>query len=223
MLLARVLDFHGNWDDHLPLVEFAYNNSHHSSIGMPPYEALYGRPCRSPICWEEIGDGALLGPKIVEQTSEKIRIIRAKMKVAQDRQKSYADKRRRDLEFSAGDHVWLRVMPIKGVCRFGVSRKLSPRYIGPFKILERVGPLAYRLALPPQLAGVHNVFHVSMLRKYVPDPQHIIDYQTIEVKEDVTYEEKLVSILERKEKVLRNRSIPIVKIQWQRHSLNEAT
>ncbi|XP_052174731.1 uncharacterized protein LOC127789782 [Diospyros lotus] len=223
MLRACVLDFHGSWDDHLPLVEFAYNNSHHSSIGMPPYEALYGRPCRSPICWEEIGDRALLGPEIVEQTSEKIRIIRARMKVAQDRQKSYADKRRRDLEFSTGDHVWLRVMPIKGVRRFGVSGKLSPRYIGPFEILERVGPLAYRLALPPQLAGVHNVFHVSMLRKYVSDPQHIIDYQTIEVKEDVTYEEKPVSILERKEKVLRNRSIPFVKIQWQRHSLDEAT
>ncbi|XP_052204025.1 uncharacterized protein LOC127809302 [Diospyros lotus] len=145
------------------------------------------------------------------------------MKAAQDRQKSYANKRRRDLEFSVGDHVWLRVMPMKGVRQFGVSGKLSPRYIGPFEILERVGTLAYRLALPPQLSGVHNVFHVSMLRKYVPDPQHIIDYQTIKVREDVAYEEMPVNILEWKEKVLRNWSIPFVRVQWQRHSPNEAT
>jgi len=140
-----------------------------------------------------------MGPEIVEQTTDKIRIIRARMKAAQDRQKSYADKRRRDLEFSVGDHVWLRVMPMKGVRRFGVSGKLSPRYIGPFEILERVGSLAYRLALPPQLSGVHNVFHVSMLRRYVPDPQHVVDYQAIEIREDATYEERPIGILERKE------------------------
>ncbi|XP_052181883.1 uncharacterized protein LOC127794676 [Diospyros lotus] len=145
------------------------------------------------------------------------------MKAAQDRQKSYANKRRRDLEFSTGDHVWLRVMPMKGVRRFGVSGKLNPRYIGPFEILERVGTLAYRLALPPQLSGVHNIFHVFMLRKYVLDPQHIIDYQTIEVREDVAYEEMLVSILEWKEKVLRSRSISFVRVQWQHHSPDEAT
>lgn len=124
MLRACVLDFHGNWDDHLPLIEFAYNNSHHSSIGMAPYEALYGRPCRSPLCWEEMGDKAILGPEIVEQTTEKIRTIRAKMKVAQGRQKSYADCRRRALEFSIGDHVFLKVMPVRGIRRFGVSGSL---------------------------------------------------------------------------------------------------
>ena len=104
-----MLEFYDSWDDHLPLVEFAYNNSHHSSIGMPPYEALYGRPCRSPICWEEVGDQALTGQKIVQKTIEKIQIIQLRMKAAQDRQKSYADNRRRDLEFSVGDDVWLRV------------------------------------------------------------------------------------------------------------------
>ena len=114
-----------------------------------------------------------------------------------------------------GDHVWLRVMPIKGVRRFGVTGKLSPRYIGPFEILRRIGTLAYELALPPQLSHVHNVFHVSILRKYVPDPQHVIDFQTIEVQEDVSYEEMPTSILERKEKILKNRSIPLVKVQWQ--------
>ena len=103
----------------------------------------------------------------MEQTTDKIRVIKARMKTAQDRQKSYADKRRRDLEFEVGNHVWLRVMPIKGVRRFGITGKLSPRYIGPFEILRRIGTLAYELALPPQLSHVHNVFHVSMLRKYV--------------------------------------------------------
>ena len=118
------------------------------------------------------------------------------MKTFQDRQKSYADRKQRDLEFDIGDHVWLKVMPVKGVQRFGISRKLSPRYVGPFEILERVGSLGYRLALPPQLANVHNVFHVFMLRKYMPDPQHIIDYQTLGVKEDASYDELPVTILE---------------------------
>jgi len=152
MLRACVLDFHGSWDEHLSLVEFAYNNSYQSSIGMAPFEALYGRPCRSPLCWSEVGDRALLGPELVEQTSVKIELIRARMKAAQDRQKSYANPRRRDLEFAEGDHVFLRVMPMRGVRRFGISGKLSPRYVGPFEVLARVGPLAYRLALPPQLA-----------------------------------------------------------------------
>ena len=118
------------------------------------------------------------------------------------------------MEFDVGNHVWLRVMPMKSVHRFGVLGNLSPHYIGPFEILERIGTLAYRLALPPQLFGVHNVFHVSMLRKYMLDPQHIIDYQTIEVRDDVSYEEMPVSILEQREKVLRNRTIPFMKVKW---------
>ena len=120
------------------------------------------------------------------------------MKIAQDRQKSYANKQRRDLEFEVGDHVWLRVMPIKSVRKFSVTGKLSPRYIGPFEILRRIGILAYNLALPPQLSHVHNVFHISMLRKYVSDPQHGIDFQTLKVKEDVSYEKMSINILERK-------------------------
>ncbi|XP_052172279.1 uncharacterized protein LOC127788208 [Diospyros lotus] len=113
-------------------------------------------------------------------------------------------------------------MPMKGVHQFEILGKLSLRYVGPFEILKRVGSLAYKLALPPQLAGVHNVFHVSMLRKYVSDPQHIINYQTIGIGEDVACEEFPVSILEQKEKVLRNQTIPFVKVQWQRHPPDEA-
>lgn len=133
---ACVLDFHGSWDDHIPLVEFAYNNSYPSSIEMPPYEVLYGEAFRLPLCWEEMGDRALLGPKIIKQTSKKTRLINAIMKATQDRQKSYADQRQRDLEFFVGDHVWLRVMPMKGMRRFEMSGKLSSRYIRPFEILE---------------------------------------------------------------------------------------
>uniref|UniRef100_A0A2N9HS09 Reverse transcriptase domain-containing protein n=1 Tax=Fagus sylvatica TaxID=28930 RepID=A0A2N9HS09_FAGSY len=134
-------------------------------LEMAPYEALYGRRCRSPICWDEVGERKILGPEIVLKTCEKIELIRERLRVAQSRQKSYADTRRRDLEFEIGDMVFVRVAPMKGVMRFGKKGKLSPRYVGPFEILERVGPVAYKLALPPALSGIHNVFHISMLRR----------------------------------------------------------
>ena len=116
-------------DDHLPLVEFAYNNSYHASIKMPPFEALYGRKCRSPICWEEVGERQVLGPELVQETVEKIHQIREKLQAAQSRQKNYADNRRRTLEFLVGDHVFLRVSPTKGVYRFGIKGKLSRRFL----------------------------------------------------------------------------------------------
>ena len=149
MLRACVLDFKVSWEEQLPLIEFAYNNSYHATIGMPPYEALYGRKCRSPIYWNEIGERQVLGPELVQETVDKIKVIRKRMQTAQNRQKHYADVRRRPLEFQVGDHVFLRVSPTKGVKRFGIKGKLSPRYIGPFEILGKVGAVAYRLALPP--------------------------------------------------------------------------
>ena len=179
MLRACVLNFQGSWEEHLPFIEFAYNNSFHASIGMAPYEALYGRKCRSPVCWDEVGESKLVGPEIIQITSEKIRLIRERIQTAQSRQKSYADRRRWDLEFAVGDHVFLKVSPWKGITRFGHKGKLSPRYIGPFEILERVGLVAYRIALPPALSKIHNVFHVSSLRKYILDPSHILDFQPI--------------------------------------------
>ncbi|GFY87070.1 hypothetical protein Acr_05g0007090 [Actinidia rufa] len=165
MLRLCVLDFQGNWEMHLPLVEFAYNNSFHASIGMAPYEALYGRKCRSPICWTEVGERQMLGPEIVQLTTDKIKVIQQRLQTAQSRQKSYADIRRRELEFEEGDHVFLKVSPSKGINRFGKKGKLKPRYIGPFEVLQRIGTVAYRIALPPELSHVHDVFHVSMLRK----------------------------------------------------------
>ncbi|GJW58156.1 putative nucleotidyltransferase, ribonuclease H [Tanacetum coccineum] len=147
MLRACVLDFGGSWDVHLPLVEFSYNNSYHSSVRCAPFEALYGRKCRSPIMWAEVGEGQLIGPELVQETTEKISQIKDRLKAARDRQKSYADKRRKPLEFSVGDYVLLKVSPWKGVVRFGKKGKLAPRFVGPFEIIEKVGPVAYRLDL----------------------------------------------------------------------------
>ncbi|KAL0439017.1 UNVERIFIED_CONTAM: Transposon Tf2-12 polyprotein [Sesamum latifolium] len=160
MMRACVIEFRGNWDDHLPLIEFAYNNSFHSSIGMAPYEALYGRKCRSPICWDIEGLRQFEGPELVQETVDKIQTVKQCLKAAQDRQKSYVDKHRREMEYEVGEKVFLRVSPWRGILRFGKKGKLSPRYIGPYEILERVGPLAYRLALPVELSQIHDVFHV---------------------------------------------------------------
>ncbi|CAN6678896.1 unnamed protein product [Malus baccata var. baccata] len=168
MLRVSVLQWKGSWDNYLPLVEFAYNNSYHSSIGVAPYEALYGRVCRTPLCWAELS-------------------------------------------------------PWKGVVRFGKRGKLSPRYIGPYQITERIGAVAYRLELPPELSQIHNVFHISMLRKYVSDPSHVIQLEPLEVSPDVSYVEEPVAILDQQNKVLRNKVIPLVKVLWRNHATEEAT
>jgi hypothetical protein len=217
MLRACVLDFKGSWIQYIALIEFAYNNSYQASIKMAPYEALYGRKCRSPLYWDEVGERQLMGPELIQDTTEKISLIRQRLTEAQNRQKSYADHRRRDLEFAVGDKVFLKVTPMKGVTRFGKKGKLNPRYIGPYEILERVGSLAYRLALPPHLSGVHNVFHVSTLRKYVTDPSHVIEVESISVREDLSYEEVPVRIVDKKENELRRRRIPMVKVMWSNH------
>ena len=164
MLRACVLDLKGSWDEHLPLVEFAYNNSYQLRIQMATYEALYGKPCRSSVCWTKVGERPSTGPDLVMDTSEKVELIRKRLLMAQSWQKSYADKQRRPLEFEVGDHDFLKVMPKRGMVRFGKRGKLSPSYIDPFEILERVGEATYRLALPLSLSGVHVVFHISMLR-----------------------------------------------------------
>ncbi|GJV92662.1 putative reverse transcriptase domain-containing protein [Tanacetum coccineum] len=150
MLRACVMDFGGSWDTHLPLIEFSYNNSYHTSIKCAPFEALYGRKCRSPVIWTEVGESQLIGPEIVQETTEKIVQIKERLKMARSRQKSYADKR----------------------------RKLAPRYVGPFEIVECVGPVAYQLKLPQELNCVHDTFHVSNLKKCLakPDVQQGAEY-----------------------------------------------
>ncbi|KAL0544226.1 hypothetical protein IC582_019339 [Cucumis melo] len=204
-------------------MEFAYNNSYQSSIGMAPYEALYGRPCRTLVCWNEVGERKLVGPELVRITTNNIKLIRENLTIAQDRQESYADKRPRNLEFQVGDQVFLKLSPWRGVIRFGRKGKLSPRYIGPYQITEGVGLAPYKLELPIELARIHDVFHVSMLRKYMPDPSHVLQEQPVELKEDLSYVEEPVQILDRKEQVLRNKTIPLIKVLWRHYGVEEET
>ncbi|GKD43515.1 putative reverse transcriptase domain-containing protein [Tanacetum coccineum] len=214
MLRACVIDFGNGWDRHLPLVEFSYNNSYHTSIKAAPFEALYGRKCRSPVCWAEVGEAQLTGPEIIHETTEKIFKIRDRMQAARDRQKSYADKRRRPLEFEVGDKVMLKVAPWKGVIRFGKRGKLNPRYIGPFQIIERIGPVAYRLELPQELSRVHNVFHVCNLKKCLSDDTLVIPLEEIQLDDKLNFVEEPVEIMDREVKQLKRSRIPIVKVRW---------
>ncbi|GJZ48187.1 putative reverse transcriptase domain-containing protein [Tanacetum coccineum] len=212
MLRVCVIDFKGSWDVHLPLVEFSYNNSYHSSVRCAPFEALYGRKCLSPILWTEVGEGQLIGPELVQETTEKIWQVKDRLKAARDRQKSYADKRRKPLEFSVGDYVLLKVSPWKGVVRFGKKGKLAPRFIGPFEIIEKVGPVAYRLDLPEELNGVHDTFYVSNLKKCLADPTLKVPLDEIQVDAKLNFVEEPIEILEREFKKLKHSRIAIVKV-----------
>ena len=217
------MEFKGSWEDKLDLMEFSYNNSFHASIQMAPFEALYGRKCRSPICWDDGLERVIVGPELVEEMVEQVRIIRGRMKAAQDRQKSYADLKRRDIEFAVGDKVLLKVSPMRGVMRFGKKGKLSQRYIGPYEITERVGEVAYRLLLPNVLERVHNVFHVSQLRKYVSDLSHVIEAESVILDESLTCVERPIENLEQKVRKTRNRETKLVKVLWNNHDVEEAT
>ncbi|GJT26503.1 putative reverse transcriptase domain-containing protein [Tanacetum coccineum] len=214
MLRACVMDFGGSWDTHLPLVEFSYNNSYHTSVKCAPFEALYGRKCRSPVIWTEVGESQLIGPELVQETTEKIFQIKERLKTARSRQKSYADKRRKPLEFKVGDRVLLKVSPWKGVVRFGKKGKLAPRYVGPFEIVERVGPVAYRLKLPQELSCVHDTFHVSNLKKCLAEPDVQVPLDEIEIDENLRFVEEPIEIVERDVKKLKQRRIPLVKVRW---------
>ncbi|GKC33339.1 reverse transcriptase domain-containing protein, partial [Tanacetum coccineum] len=213
MLRACVMDFGGSWDTHLPLIEFSYNNSYHTSIKCAPFEALYGRKCRSPVIWTEVGESQLIGPEIVQETTEKIVQIKERLKTARSRQKSYADKRRKPLEFQVGDRVLLKVSPWKGVVRFGKKGKLAPRYVGPFEIIERVGPVAYRLKLPQELSCVHDTFHVSNLKKCLAEPDVQVPLDEIEIDENLRFVEEPIEIVERDVKKLKRRT-HLYKVRW---------
>ena len=166
------------------------------------------------MLWAEVGEGQLIGPDIVLETTEKISQIKERLKTARDRQKSYADKRRKPLEFNVGDHVMLKVSPWKGVVRFGKKGKLAPRFVGPFEITERIGKVAYRLRLPDELSAVHDTFHVSNLKKCLADPTLQVPLDEISVDDKLNFVEEPVEILEREVKKLKRSRIPIVKVRW---------
>ncbi|GJZ42630.1 putative reverse transcriptase domain-containing protein [Tanacetum coccineum] len=213
MLRACVIDFGKGWVKHLPLAEFSYNNSYHASIKAAPYEALYGRKCRSPVCWAEVGEAQLTGPELIQETTEKIVLIKQRMQAAQDRQKSYADRKRKPMEFEIGDRVMLKVSPWKGVVRFGKRGKLNPRYVGPFRVLAKVGKVAYRLELPQELSRVHHTFHVSNLKKCYADEPLVMPLEGIHVDDKLQFVEEPVEIMEREIKRLKRSRIPLVKVR----------
>ncbi|GJQ90708.1 putative reverse transcriptase domain-containing protein [Tanacetum coccineum] len=186
MLRACVIDFGNGWVKHLPLVEFSYNKSYHASIKAAPFEALYGRKCRS--------------------------LIKQRIQTAHDRQKSYTDLKRKPMEFQVGDKVMLKVSPWKGVVRFGKRGKLNPRYVGPFKVLKKVGAVAYKLELPQELSRVHNTFHVSNLKKCYSDDPLVVPLEGLQVDDKLHFVEEPVEIMDREVKQLRQSRVPIVKV-----------
>ncbi|GJX81060.1 putative reverse transcriptase domain-containing protein [Tanacetum coccineum] len=214
MLRACVIDFGNGWVKHLPLVEFSYNNSYHASIKAAPFEALYGRKCRSPVCWAEVGQVQLTGPELVQETTERIIQIKQRIQTARDRQKSYADLKRKPMEFQVGDKVMLKVSPWKGVVRFGKRGKLNPRYVGPFKVLKKVGAVAYKLELPQELSRVHNTFHVSNLKKCYSDDPLVVPLEGLQVDDKLHFVEEPVEIMDREVKQLRRSRVPIFKVRW---------
>ncbi|GJX21968.1 putative reverse transcriptase domain-containing protein [Tanacetum coccineum] len=214
MLRTCVINFGKGWVMHLPLAEFSYNNSYHASIKAAPYEAMYGRKCLLPVCWAEVGEAQLTGPELIQETIEKIVLIKQRMQAAQDRQKSYADRKRKPMEFEVGDRVMLKVSPWKGVIRFGKRGKLNPRYVGPFKVLAKVRKVAYRLELPQELSRVHHTFHVSNLKKCYADEPLVMPLEGIHVDDKLQFVEEPVEIMEREIKRLKRSRIPLVKVRW---------
>ncbi|GJR25715.1 putative reverse transcriptase domain-containing protein [Tanacetum coccineum] len=179
-----------------------------------PFEALYGRKCRSPVCWTEVGEAQILGPELIQETTEKIIQIKQRMQAARDRQKSYADLKRKPMEFQVGDKVMLKVSPWKGVVRFGKRGKLNPRYVGPFKVLEKVGEVAYKLELPEELSRVHNTFHVSNLKKCHADEPLAVPLDGLHLDDKLHFVEEPVEIVGREVKRLKRSRIPLVKVRW---------
>ncbi|GJV61857.1 putative reverse transcriptase domain-containing protein, partial [Tanacetum coccineum] len=208
MMRACAIEFGRDWVNHLPLVEFSYNNSYHTSIKAAPFEALYGRKCRSPVCWTKVGEAQILGPELIQETTEKIVQIKQRMQAARDRQKSYADLKRKPMEFQVGDKVMLKVSPWKRVVHFGKRGKLNPRYVGPFKVLEKVGEVAYKLELPEELSRVHNTFHVSNLKKCYADEPLAVPLDGLHFDDKLQFVEEPVEIMDREVKRLKQKQIP---------------
>ncbi|GJZ19522.1 putative reverse transcriptase domain-containing protein, partial [Tanacetum coccineum] len=185
MLRACAIDFGKGWVNHLPLVEFSYNNSYHASIKAAPFEALYGRKCRSPVCWTEVGEAQILGPELIQETTEKIIQIKQRMQAARDRQKSYADLKRKPMEFQVGD-----------------------------KVLEKVGEVDYKLKLPEELSRVHNTFHVSNLKKCHADEPLAVPLDGLNLDDKLHFVEEPLEIVGREVKRLKRSRIPLVKVRW---------
>ena len=212
MLRACALKNGRSWDKYLPYAEFSYNNSYLASIEMAPFEALYGKKCRTPLFWNQAREHRVFGPEIIQEAEKKVQEVRNNMKTAQSRWESYGNTRRRELTFEIGDFLYLKVSPIRGLRRFKVKGKLGPHYISPFKIINRKGEVAYELDLPAQLSDVHNVFHVSQLKKCLRVPEEQLPLEELNINEDLSYSEYPVKILETTERITRNKRIRMCKV-----------
>jgi hypothetical protein len=222
MLRACALQDQSGWDKRLPYIEFSYNNSYQASLKMSPFQALYGRSCRTQLQWDQPREKQVFGPDILLEAKENIKMVRENLKIAQSRQRSYADTRR-EMSFEVKDFVYLKVSPIRGVRRFGVKGKLAPWYVGPYQILAKSGEVAYQLSLPEGLSAVHDVLHVSQLKKCLRVQEEQLPVEGLEVQEDLTYIEKLTQILETVDRVTQRKTIRMCKVRWGHHSEEEAT
>ena len=185
MLRAYILTYGKYWEKSLSLAEFSYNNSYQASLKVSPFEALYGRKCQTQLMWSEVGEGSLFSPDMIKEAEEQVAKVRENLKAAQSRQKSYADTRRRPLELQPGDFVYLKVSPIRGTRRFQVRGKLAPRYIGPYRIIERIGAVAYYLELPSEMSDIHDVFHVSQLMECLRVPKEQAPMEAMDLQLDL--------------------------------------
>jgi hypothetical protein len=223
MLRACALQDKFGWDKRLPYAEFSYNNSYQASLKMSPFQALYGRNCRTPLHWDQLGERQLFGLDILLEVEENIRMVRENLKIAQSRQRSYADTQRRELSFEVGDYVYLKVSPIRGIKRFRVKGKPAPRYIRPYQIQAWRGEVAYQLSLPKSLSVVHDVFHASQLKKCLRVPEEQLPTEDLDFKKDLTYIQKPTQILETIDRVTWRSTIRMCKVKWGHHSEEEAT
>jgi transposase InsO family protein len=199
MLRACALQYRRSWDESLSYVEFSYNISYQESLKMVPFEMLYGCRCQTPLFWSETREQKVFGPDILQEAEKQVCMVRENLLIAQSRQKSYADHSRRELSFEVGDFVYLKVSSMRGLRHFKVRGKLAPRFIGSFKITEKRGEVAYQLELPLQLFDVHDVFHVSQLKKCLRVPEEQIPMEDLDAKEDLSYQEYPVKTLETSE------------------------
>jgi transposase InsO family protein len=196
MLRACVLTYGKNWEDNLSFTKFSYNNGYHTRLKKAPFEVLYGRKCRTSLMWSEVRDHVIESPDFIKAAEEKIAEIWENLRIAQSRQKRYVDKRRQELEFEVGDHVYLKVSPIHGTHRFCVRGKLAPRYIGPYRVLKRIDTVAYKIKLLEQLSDMDNIFHVSQLWKCLRVPEEQVVPDTLDLQDDLQYREVPVRILD---------------------------
>jgi hypothetical protein len=223
MLRAYVMKYQESWDKNLPWAEFSYNNRYQESVKMAPYEVLYGRRRSTPLNWIEPREKVIFGPDIVGEAEMIVHRVQENLKAAKSRQDNFANKRRRPLVFEVGDHVYLRVSPIKGIKRFGDKGKLAPRYIGQFPILDKCGTVSYKLDLSPSLAGVHDIFHVSQLKKCLKEPMDIVLPEVTPLEADLSYPEHPIKVLDQKDRVTRRKAIKFFKKQWSNNFEEEVT